>query len=130
MNKHVYNSLWLDYYELGDFIRFNNNNIWEIVDNEGSGYMITCYKRDFGNRADSISYKQVIDENEMSTDIRNFNYTDWKSFYGAERLKKIVVDFSTEQTVLPLIYYVKYVLGFNDDSKMERIRSSKWIFRK
>lgn len=93
--------------------------------------MITCYKRDLGKRADSIQYEYVIDEDKMTmSETKNFNYPDWKAFYGAERLKKLVADFSTEQTVIPLIYWVKYFLGFSDDSKMKRIRSTKWEFRR
>ena len=116
---------------MGAFVRFNDNNIWEIVQDHGN-YMITCYKRDLGKRADSIQYEHIIDENNMGMkDTKvNFNYLDWKAFYGAERLKKLAADFDSEQNVLPLIYFVKYFLGFPDDSKMERIRSSKWIFRK
>lgn len=115
---------------MGYFIRFNNNNIWEIVPSDDD-YRIVCYKRDLGKRADSIEYKHVIDEENLTmNDKRNFNYLDWKSFYGEGRIRKLVADFSTEQTVLPLIYFVKYFLGFNDDSKMERERSTKWTFRK
>lgn len=114
-----------------DFVRFNGNNIWEIVKTEDDR-VITCFKREIGKRELNNPYEftHVIDENSMATDTRNFNYIDWKSFYGEERLKKLVADFSTEQNVLPLIYWVKYILGFNDDSKMERIRSTKWVFRR
>ena len=120
---------------MGDFIRFNNNNIWEIV-YENDGRQITCYKREIGNRVDPFEFKYIINEDAMGFEderpsINNFNYPDWKTFYGAERFKKIAADFSTEaDTTLPLIYFVKYYLGFNDDNKMERIRSTKIRFRK
>ena len=116
---------------MGDFIRFNNNNIWEIVKTE-DGRVVTCLKREIGKRENNNPYNftHVINEDTMATDTRNFNYLDWKSFYGEQRLKNLVADFSTEQNVLPLIYFIKYILGFNDDSKMERVRSTKWIFRK
>lgn len=124
-----------NYYGLGDFIKFNNNNIWEIV-SEHEGRQITCFKREIGNRVNPFTYKYVINEDSMGfgdemVRSNNFNYPDWKLFYGEERFRKIATDFSTEvNTTLPLIYFVKYYLGFNDDSKMERIRSTKLRFRK
>lgn len=120
-----------------EFVKFNNDNIWEIVHPEGvsGNYMITCYKREVGKRVSPYEYKYVIDENTLGFEdnnarINNFNYLDWKAFYGEEKLRKLAADFSTEESVLPLIYFVKYYLGFPDDSKMERIRSTKWVFRR
>lgn len=88
-----------------------------------------------GNRVGLLTYKYIINENNMGLEDsnvhNNFNFHDWKSFYGEQRLKNLVSDFSTESSsTLPLIYFIKYYLGFPDDSKMERIRSTKWIFRR
>lgn len=122
---------------MGDYVKFNNNNVWEIVPNsEFPDREITCYKRELGNRLNAVpyKYKYIINEDFLGLEDTNlntnWNYDDWKAFFGNNKLKTIASNFSTEQYSLPLIYWVKYVLGFNDDSKMERINSTRYKFRK
>lgn len=113
------------------FIRFNNDNIWEVIGNENS---VTCYKRQFGKFTSKVNIDFEIDEDEMvpeGVDIKkSFNYADWKTFFGEDRLKKMGIDVKTEQYVLPLIYYCKYVLGFNDDNMMIRVLPTRYIFER
>lgn len=110
----------------GDFVKFNNNNIWEIVKDNNN---LICYKREIGLRTSPYTYKYNINEDRMGFEGlgNNFNYLDWKAFYGEERLKKVVTNLSTESSVLPLIYFISFYLGY---SKYERIRSTKWRFLK
>ncbi len=121
---------------LSELIKFNNNNIWELVpDNEYPDKKITCYKREIGNRVDNhpLRFNQVINEDILGLEqdnLQNWNYKDWKAFFGENKLKQIASNLSTEQTSLPLIYYMKYIMGFGDDSKMERVNSTRYIFRK
>ena len=114
-------------------IRFNDNNIWEVIGNENS---VTCYKRQYGKFTPKVNIDFEIDENVMvpeqeGVDMKKtFNYADWKTFFGEERLKRIADNSSTEQYALPLIYYCKYVLGFNDDGMMQRVSSTRYIFER
>lgn len=116
------------------FVRFNGDNIWEIV--PSGNYIMTCYKREYGKNAWKMDGKFDYDLNEENigkddpNNMRNFNYSDWKSFYGEERLKKIAANYEQEKSSLPLIYFMKYIMQFNDDSKMERLSSTRWVFRK
>ena len=104
------------------FIRFNGNNIWELVDG------VVFYKRVLTPQALSTTkIDQEINEDLLqSTHGNNFNYHDWKVFYGEEMLRKIAADFSTERYALPMIYYSHYVLGLVN---MRRERSTKYVFQ-
>ena len=106
------------------FIRFNNNNIWELVDD------VVFYKRVLTPQALSTT-KIDLEINEdvltSSTHGNNFNYHDWKVFYGEEMLRKIAADFATERYALPMIYYSHYILGLIN---MRRERSTKYTFDK
>lgn len=106
--------------------------MWEIVpDTEFPDKKVTCYKREVGSKFNvPIIFDHVVDEDTMGQDNGNFAYPDWKSLIGAQKLKSMAASFSTEQSSLPIIYWMKYVMGFNDDSKMERINSTRYIFRK
>ena len=123
------------YHDLSEFIRFNNDNIWELVpDTEFPNNKITCYKREFGKRLSSYEDRinQTINEDLMGTEgvNNNWNYNDWKAFFGENKLKAIANKHEAERTSLPLIYYMKYILGFNDDGKMEYVSPTRYIFRK
>jgi len=105
------------------FIKFNNNNIWELVDD------VIFYKRVLTPQALSttkIDLEVNEDEELTSTHGNNFNYHDWKVFYGEEMLRKIASDFATERYALPMIYYSVFVLGLVD---MRRERSTKYTFK-
>jgi hypothetical protein len=111
------------------FVRFNNDNIWEIIGNDRS---VTCYKRNFGKFNTRIEAADM-DENTMvpKSDMgKKFSYEDWKTFFGDNKLKNLGADPNNEQYVLPLIYFCKYVLGFNDDSMMERQSPTRYVFEK
>lgn len=117
------------------YVKFNNNNVWEIVpDPENPNYRMKCYKREMGNKVNiPIKFDFVIDEDMMGQsdeNINNFNYSDWKDLIGTNKLKAVAANFNTEQSSLPLIYFMKYVIGFNDDHKMERVNSTRYIFWK
>ncbi len=105
------------------FIKFNNNNIWELVDD------VVFYKRVLTPQALSTTKIDLeVDEDGLtSTHGNNFNYHDWKVFYGEEMLRKIAADFATERYALPMIYYSHYVLGLVN---MRRERSTKYVFQK
>lgn len=106
------------------FIRFNNNNIWEIVDD------VVFYKRVPTPQALStvMTIDKEIDEDTLKSEHGiNFNYYDWKTFYGEEMLRKIASDFEMERYALPMIYYSVFVLGLTD---MRRERSTKYTFQK
>lgn len=112
------------------FIRFNNDNIWEIIGNDKS---ITCYKRRFGKFTNKVNIDKEINEQEMiplGSNNSNFNYPNWKVFFGDEKLKRIAIDHVEEQYALPLIYYCKFILGFNDDSMMQRILPTRYVFER
>lgn len=105
-----------------------------VPDTEFPEQKITCYKREFGKRLGSYQDRinQTINEDLMGThDMNNnWNYPDWKSFFGENKLKSIANNSTNEQYALPLIYYMKYILGFNDDGKMEYVSPTRYIFRK
>lgn len=105
------------------FIRFNNNNIWEIVDD------VVFYKRILTPQAlSTTTIDQDINEDELKSQHGiNFNYNDWRIFYGEEMLRKIASDFSVERYALPMIYYSIFILGLTD---MRRDRSTKYVFQK
>jgi hypothetical protein len=104
-------------------VRFNNNNIWELVDD------VVFYKRVPTKQSlSTVQIDKEINEDELtSSEGKNFNYHDWKTFYGEEMLRNIASDFSTERYALPMIYYSHYVLGLVD---MRRERSTKYVFSK
>jgi hypothetical protein len=104
------------------FIKFNNNNIWELVDD------VVFYKRVLTPQALSTTTidKEVNEDELTSIEGNNFNYHDWKVFYGEEMLRKIAADFATERYALPMIYYAVFVLGLVD---MRRERSTKYTFK-
>jgi hypothetical protein len=71
---------------------------------------------------------EVNEDGLISSTIgNNFNYHDWKVFYGEEMLRKIAADFATERYALPMIYYSYYILGLVN---MQRIRATKYTFDK
>lgn len=100
-------------------IRFKNDNLWQIDQVDDS---LICYHR-IPKLHQNVDYS--IDEEDMVSGNGNFNYVDWKAFFGDNKLKLIATDFRTEQYALPLIYYCIYIKGY---TKMERIRSSKYKF--
>jgi hypothetical protein len=104
-------------------IRFNNNNIWELVDD------VVFYKRVPTKQAlSTVQIDKEINEDELtSTEGKNFNYHDWKTFYGEEMLRKIASDFSTERYALPMIYWACYCKGLINP---KRIRATKYTFDK
>ncbi len=69
--------------------------------------------------------KEVNEDELTSTHGNNFNYHDWRVFYGEEMLRKIAADFSAERYALPMIYYSHYVLGLVN---MRRERATKYVF--
>ena len=105
------------------FIRFNNNNIWEIVDD------VVFYKRVPTIKSlSTVHIDQEINEDELSSNHgNNFNYNDWRVFYGEEMLRKIASDYQAERYALPMIYFAVFVLGLTD---MQRMRSTKYVFNK
>lgn len=107
-------------------IKFNNNNIWELVDG------VVFYKRLFTPHAlSTLTVDKVVNEDEMIPmglqPGKNFNYHDWKAFHGEEMLRKIASDYQLERYALPMIYYAIYVLGLTD---MKRDRSTKYTFNR
>jgi hypothetical protein len=117
---------------LGEYIKFNNNNVWEIVpDPDSPSTLVKCYKREVGNKVNiPIRFSYIVDENNMGKDSKNFSYTDWKTLFGLNKLRKIASNFESEQYALPIIYWMKFIMGFGDDSKMERVNSTRYIFWK
>ena len=105
------------------YIRFKNNNIWELVDD------VVFYKRVLTPQAlSTVKIDQEINEDLLtSSHGNNFNYHDWKTFYGEEMLRKIASDFQSERYALPMIYFAVFVLGLTD---MRRERSTKYTFLK
>jgi hypothetical protein len=105
------------------FIRFNGNNIWEIVDD------VVFYKRVLTPQALSTTKidEEINEDLLTSTHGNNFNYQDWKAFYGEEMLRKIASDFSSERYALPMIYWAIYHKGLTN---MRRERSTKFTFQK
>ena len=105
------------------YIRFNNNNIWELVDD------VVFYKRVLTPQAlSTVKIDQEVNEDLLtSSHGNNFNYHDWKTFYGEEMLRKIASDFQSERYALPMIYYAVFILGLTD---MRRERSTKYTFDK
>lgn len=105
------------------FIKFNNNNIWEIVDD------VTFYKRVLTPQAlGTVHIDEEINEDSLrSQHGLNFNYNDWRIFYGEEMLRKIASDFQAERYALPMIYYAVFVLGLTDT---QRLRATKYVFSK
>jgi len=106
------------------YIRFNNNNIWELVDD------VVFYKRVPTPQASStvIKIDQEVNEDLLtSSHGNNFNYHDWKTFYGEEMLRKIASDFQSERYALPMIYWALYCKGLIN---IQRIRPTKYIFDK
>jgi hypothetical protein len=105
------------------FIKFNNNNIWEIVDD------VVFYKRVLTPQAlRTVTIDKEINEDELiSTQGNNFNYHDWKTFYGEEMLRRMASDFQMERYALPMIYYAVFILGLTN---MKRDRSTKYTFSK
>jgi hypothetical protein len=109
------------------FIKFNNNNIWEVVDD------VVFYKRVLTPQTlSTVTIDKEIDEDTMKSEGQddkgpNFNYNDWKVFYGEEMLRKIASDFQVERYALPMIYYAIFVLGLTD---MRRERSTKYVFNR
>lgn len=104
-------------------IKFNNNNIWELVEDT------VFYKRIYTPHAlSTVTIDKEVNEDELeSTWGSNFNYHDWKTFYGEEMLRKLAADFELERDALPMIYYSVFVLGLVD---MKRQRSTKYSFSK
>lgn len=108
-------------------IKFNNNNIWELVDD------VVFYKRVLTPQAlRTVTIDKTIDEENMKSEGQddkgsNFNYNDWKIFYGEEMLRKIASDFQMERYALPMIYYSVFILGLTD---MRRERSTKYVFNR
>lgn len=106
-------------------IKFNNNNIWEIVDD------VVFYKRVLTPQAlSTVTIDKEINEDELVSspnEGNNFNYHDWKTFYGEEMLRKTAADFQMERYALPMIYYAVFILGLID---MQRVRATKYVFRK
>ncbi len=90
---------------------------------------VVFYKRVLTPQALSTTKIDLeVDEDGLtSTHGNNFNYHDWKVFYGEEMLRKIAADFATERYALPMIYYSHYVLGLVN---MRRERSTKYVFQK
>ena len=110
------------------FVRFNNDNIWEIVENNNG---ITCYKREYGKSIFKANIDSIINEDLLVPEGYNkFSYPDWKVFFGQDKLKKMAADLTKEQSALPLIYFVKYILGYPDDDKMTRILATRYRFDK
>lgn len=113
------------------FIKFNDDNIWEYLDDNGSNNnMVVFYKRVPTPQAlhTTIKIDKDINEDQLSTSTdSNFNYNDWKAFMGEEMLRKIASDFNEERYSLPMIYWAIYILGLVN---MKRIRSTKYIFEK
>ena len=106
------------------FIKFNNNNIWELVDG------VVFYKRVLTPQALSTTKIDLeVNEDGLVSSVpgSNFNYHDWKVFYGEEMLRKIATDFSAERYALPMIYYAGFVLGLVN---MRRERATKYVFEK
>lgn len=108
------------------FIKFNGDNIWEIVQD---GNVYTFYKRVLSPKAlRTTKFDEEIDEDkDFMKGGSNFNYKDWKVFFGEERLKKLTVDLDKERFVLPMIYYAIFNMGLTD---MVRERETKFTFRK
>ena len=109
------------------FLKFNNNNIWQVVD---EGDDVVFYHRvltPHGLR--TVHIDEEIDEDKMftSTDPSFFNYTDWRIFFGEEKLKKLAEHIEKEQYVLPMIYYAIFMRGLTD---MVRERATKYIWKK
>lgn len=106
------------------YIRFNNNNIWERVD---EGNSVTFYHRILPPKVlHNTHIDKEINEEELSLkDNINYSYNDWKIFFGEQRLKDIAANVNEEQFALPLIYYCRYILGLKN---MNRIRSTKYSF--
>ena len=105
-------------------IKFNNNNIWELVDD------VVFYKRVLTPQAlRTVTIDKEIDENMLSSAHgNNFNYHDWKTFYGEEMLRKIASDFQMERDyALPMIYWALHHQGLIN---MTRVRATKYVFSK
>src|SRR5688500_16348714 len=119
------------------FLKFNNNNVWEVVDHDNGGNgngngdnSVIFYRRVLTPHAlRTVHIDEEIDEDKMftSTDPSFFNYTDWKIFFGEEKLKKLGVDVEKERYVLPMLYYSIFIMGLTD---MVRERETKFIFKK
>lgn len=112
------------------FIRFNDDNIWEIIGNDKS---ITCYKRRFGKFTNMVNIDKEVNDEEMipeGSNNNNFNYSNWKAFLNNDKLKRTGMDPIQEQYALPLIYYCRFILGFNSDDMMERISPTRYIFER
>lgn len=110
------------------FVRFNNDNIWEIIESNNG---ITCYKREYGKFINKAKIDSVINEELLVPEGYNkFSYPDWRVFFGQDKLKRMAADVNKEQYALPLIYFCKYVMGYNDDIKMERILATRYRFDK
>lgn len=102
-------------------IKFNNNNIWELVQDT------VFYKRIYTPQAlSTVTIDKEVNEDELESEQgNNFNYHDWKTFYGEEMLRKLAADFELEYNALPMIYYAVFVLGLVD---MKRNRATKYSF--
>lgn len=107
------------------FIKFNDNNIWEVVDSGPDS--VTFFRRVLTPHALRTVYiDEEINENDMSVE-NGYSYEDWKIFFGEERLKKLVVDVEKERYILPMLYYAMFVKGLTD---MVRERETKFVFSK
>lgn len=92
------------------------------------GDTVTFYKRVLTPKAlRTTKFDEEINEDKefKSNDPSFFNYTDWKMFFGEERLKKLTVDLDRESYVLPMIYYAIFKQGLTD---MVRERETKFTF--
>jgi len=89
---------------------------------------VVFYKRVLTPQALSTTKIDLeVNEDELTSNQgNNFNYHDWKVFYGEEMLRKIAADFATERYALPMIYFAVFVLGLVD---MRRERSTKYTFK-
>lgn len=90
---------------------------------------VVFYKRVLTPQALSTTKIDIeVNEDELTSNQgNNFNYHDWKVFYGEEMLRKIAADFAVERYALPMIYYSYYVLGLVN---MRRDRATKYVFEK
>ena len=108
------------------FLKFNNNNIWQVVEDEDDGSVVFYRRVLTPHGLRTVHIDQEIDENQMKVN-NSYSYEDWKVFFGEEKLKKMAVDYQKEQYILPMLYYASFLMGLTD---MVRERETKFIFRK